>query len=449
MSSENKKIKDLPPHSFIHDDDIFVESNTLETYKVTADDIAKYVSGNKNLTDKFVAQSSIGSANGIVPLNSDEKIDGKYITYGNLDNTAYEGSAGKNLEEKLENLLLNDDAFGYNTKINNEIERAKNAEKILTADITNGISKITSELSTEKIARENAETTLTNNLNAEIARAQDAEKQNAEAINAEISRATSKENEIISELNLKAPLVSPTFTGIPNVPTASGEINSTQIASTAFVHGSVSAHNSSESAHIDIRDLIDNLADRLNALADSDDTTLDQLSEIVAYIKSNRTLIESITTDKVNVTDIVDKITSTAINKPLSANQGKVLKGLIDTLESSFESHKNDDTSGNKHIPSGGSSGQILRWSADGTAVWGSDNNTDTKNTAGSTNNSSKLFLIGATSQAANPKTYSHNTVYVGTDGCLYSNNTRVVSEIVSSSEPTSQKDGDYWLKDY
>ena len=33
-------------------------------------------------------------------------------------------------------------------------------------------------------------------------------------------------------------------------------------------------------------------------------------------------------------------------------------------------------TAGNKHIPSGGSSGQILRWSADGTAVWGADNNT-------------------------------------------------------------------------
>ncbi len=33
-------------------------------------------------------------------------------------------------------------------------------------------------------------------------------------------------------------------------------------------------------------------------------------------------------------------------------------------------------TSGNKHIPSGGSSGQILRWSADGTATWGADNNT-------------------------------------------------------------------------
>lgn len=32
--------------------------------------------------------------------------------------------------------------------------------------------------------------------------------------------------------------------------------------------------------------------------------------------------------------------------------------------------------SGNKHIPSGGSSGQILRWSSDGTAAWGADNNT-------------------------------------------------------------------------
>lgn len=54
---------------------------------------------------------------------------------------------------------------------------------------------------------------------------------------------------------------------------------------------------------------------------------------------------------------------------------------------------------------------------------------TDTKNTAGSTNTSSKIFLIGATSQAANPQTYSHDTAYVGTDGCLYSNNTKVSVE--------------------
>ena len=48
---------------------------------------------------------------------------------------------------------------------------------------------------------------------------------------------------------------------------------------------------------------------------------------------------------------------------------------------------------------------------------------TDTKNTAGATNTSSKIYLIGATSQGANPQTYSHDTAYVGTDGCMYSTN--------------------------
>ena len=52
----------------------------------------------------------------------------------------------------------------------------------------------------------------------------------------------------------------------------------------------------------------------------------------------------------------------------------------------------------------------------------------DTKNTAGSTDSSSKLFLIGATSQGANPQTYSHDTAYVGTDGCLYSGSTKVLT---------------------
>lgn len=63
--------------------------------------------------------------------------------------------------------------------------------------------------------------------------------------------------------------------------------------------------------------------------------------------------------------------------------------------------------------------------SAYGTAVTISD----TKNTAGSTDSNSKLFLIGATSQAANPQTYSHDTAYVGTDGYLYSNSNKVLVE--------------------
>ena len=58
--------------------------------------------------------------------------------------------------------------------------------------------------------------------------------------------------------------------------------------------------------------------------------------------------------------------------------------------------------------------------------IYSSDN--DTKNTAGSSDTSSKIFLVGATSQGANPQTYSHDTAYVGTDGCLYSNSKKVAT---------------------
>lgn len=94
----------------------------------------------------------------------------------------------------------------------------------------------------------------------------------------------------------------------------------------------VSEHNVATDAHNDIRLLIEGLTTMLNALADSDDTTLDQMSEVVAYIKSNKSLIDAITTSKVNVSDIIDNLTTNASNKPLSAAQGVALKVLIDAI---------------------------------------------------------------------------------------------------------------------
>ena len=81
----------------------------------------------------------------------------------------------------------------------------------------------------------------------------------------------------------------------------------------------VSAHNVSDTAHNDIRLLVQGLTERLNALADSDDTTLDQMSEIVSYIKYNRSLINGIDTNKVDVSDIVNNLISNNTDKPLSA----------------------------------------------------------------------------------------------------------------------------------
>lgn len=132
----------------------------------------------------------------------------------------------------------------------------------------------------------------------------------------------------------KAPIGSPEFTGTPKAPTPSEDSNNTQIATTAFTNTTVSNHNESDTAHDDIRTLINDINTRLNAALDSDDLDLDQISEIVAYIKSNRSLIDNITTSKVNVSDIIDSLTSTATNKPLSAKQGKVLNDLITALSS-------------------------------------------------------------------------------------------------------------------
>jgi len=66
-----------------------------------------------------------------------------------------------------------------------------------------------------------------------------------------------------------------------------------------------------------------------------------------------------------------------------------------------------------------GTSGYVLKSNGSGAPTWVSAALTDTKNTAGSTNSTSKLYLIGATSQAANPQTYSNSKLTF--DNGLYS----------------------------
>lgn len=62
---------------------------------------------------------------------------------------------------------------------------------------------------------------------------------------------------------------------------------------------------------------------------------------------------------------------------------------------------------------------------------------TDTKNTAGATDSSSKLYLIGATSQSANPQTYSDNEVFVQ-DGVINTQEATIGTRIINSSIGTN-----------
>lgn len=94
--------------------------------------------------------------------------------------------------------------------------------------------------------------------------------------------------------------------------------------------------------------------------------------------------------------------------------------------------------------PAKGDQTKFLR--ADGKWIVPTDTNTDTKNTAGATNSTDKLFLVGAASQSANPQTYSNSSVYASA-GRLYSNGRMLLDIQVGGNQPTNQTAGDLWFE--
>lgn len=117
------------------------------------------------------------------------------------------------------------------------------------------------------------------------------------------------------------------------VQSINGKTGAVEVEEKGTADTKVTNHNADDGAHNDIRLILKELTTKVNTLLDSDDTTLDQMSEVVAYIKANRELLESYTTEKVNVTDIIDNLTTNVSNKPLSAKQGVQLKALIDAIK--------------------------------------------------------------------------------------------------------------------
>ena len=100
--------------------------------------------------------------------------------------------------------------------------------------------------------------------------------------------------------------------------------------------GTIDKHNASKETHQDIREILIRLEEKVKAIANSDDESLDTLAEIVAYIKSNKSLIDAITTEKVSTSDIVNDLITNVETKVLSAAQGVELKRQIDEVVKSI-----------------------------------------------------------------------------------------------------------------
>ena len=77
--------------------------------------------------------------------------------------------------------------------------------------------------------------------------------------------------------------------------------------------------------------------------------------------------------------DMVDTLSGT-ITTALAGkvDNSKVLTDVPANAKFTDTVYTHPSTAGNKHIPTGGASGQVLKYSASGTAVWGTDSNTIT-----------------------------------------------------------------------
>ena len=108
----------------------------------------------------------------------------------------------------------------------------------------------------------------------------------------------------------------------------------------AEAKGTTATHNVAVDAHNDIRLLITNLANKLNAFLDVDDETLDQVSEIIKLVNDNVTTLEGILATKVNIADIVNNLTTNVSDKPLSAAQGVALKTITEGIQNELNTHE-------------------------------------------------------------------------------------------------------------
>ena len=162
---------------------------------------------------------------------------------------------------------------------------------------------------------------------------------------------------------------------------------------------------------------IGNKVDKVSGkdLSTNDYTTAekDKLSGIAAGAEVNQNAFSKITVGSTTVeadskTDTLTLVAGSNVTITPDATNDSVTIAAKDTV------YTHPTSSGNKHIPSGGSSGQILRWSADGTAAWGADNNTTYSAGTG-------IFLSGTTFSNSGVRSIStgsaNGTISVDTNG--------------------------------
>jgi hypothetical protein len=143
----------------------------------------------------------------------------------------------------------------------------------------------------------------------------------------EISYVNGVTSSIQSQIDLKSPLASPSFTGVPTAPTAVSSTNTTQVATTQFVKTAVAdLVNSSPSTLDTLKELADALGSDPNYA-----TTISAALSLKAPLESPTFtgLVGGITKAMVGL-DLVDNTADA--NKPISAAVGAAINTISESL---------------------------------------------------------------------------------------------------------------------
>lgn len=102
----------------------------------------------------------------------------------------------------------------------------------------------------------------------------------------------------------------------------------------------------------------------------------DELIPIVQSSTNKTTTVNKIKEGLATSEQLANKVDKDGSKVLSEKNFTAAYETKLEGIAENANNYVHPSGSGNNHIPAGGSSGQILRWSEDGTAVWGADNNT-------------------------------------------------------------------------
>ena len=292
-----------------------------------------------------------------------------------------------------------------------ETQKALNTEeaRALSAEM-----ELNGRIDTEVKRAEDAELTLRNDLTAEVTRAKAAEKSIGDAVNTEKSRATAAEEAIRNTIGINKPNWDDKYTRneVDNKLSALETAIDWKEAVSTYADLATTYPHPDDGWTVNVKDTnytyrwsgtawiaisanaIPKATQSVDGLLSKEDKTRYDDAYSKRHTHTNKSTLDKLTETLLsNWTDAYNKRHEHANKTVLDDITRAMLEKLAGIAEGANK-YVHPTTAGNKHIPSGGASGQVLRWSADGTAEWGADSNSDTKVTQTNTTGSADYRMV-------------------------------------------------------